>query len=392
MRSAILSTLLVLGLWAGHAPLAVPAFANDSASQDVDEALDLLNDARREAGLRPVRLDPGLTAACEKHANYLLLNYGKPAIQGLLAHREQPGLPGYTDAGAMAGKASDIHWVPLTRAVPGWLNTLYHRNPMMNPGLKTVGLGAMRDARGHYVSLLMFGQMDLDMAEGYPVCYPPDRSSNTPFSFKGGEVPDPAPGGAAKAGPPITLHFHPWVQVTGVSATLEDDRGADVPFYLSSPERPATQYQQGGAVCLIPKRPLRIGGHYWVSVTASVSGNRPQTWRWSFTTAEPPQVNTADSWAMNASLNTLNYYVGEVRKARLIGGQAFFEFKTAPGQKVTFFLDRNAWAKVKATGYADPAQFTGKRVRVLATGIEIVPGEVGLLWDDFSELTLFPGR
>lgn len=388
MRPFALTALLALTLLA--APGA--ALANDSMSDDADDALDLINDARHEAGLDPVRLDPALTTACEKHANYLLLNYGKPAIQGLLAHREQPGLPGYSDEGARAGKASDIHWVPLTRAVPGWLDSLYHRNPIMNPGLKTVGMGAMRDARGHYVSLLLFGQADYNDTSSYPVRYPPDRATNAPFNFRGGEVPDPVPGGATKAGPPITLHFHPWATVSGVSASLEDDRGNDVPFYLSSPERPATSFPQGGAVCLIPKRPLKVASRYWVKVTAAVNGDRPQTWNWSFTTAEPTYVSAADPRAVNASLRTLNYYYGDIRKAYLLGGQAFFEFKTGPSQKVSFFLNRDAWARMRAAGYSDPAQFTGKRVRVLAEAVEIVPGDVGLLWDDLSELTVMPSR
>src|SRR5438552_9133284 len=78
-----------------HAPLRSPAVLTAPQAADADLAAALLNRYRSVAGLPPVAVGTGNSAAAA-HAHYLALNKGNPAIAGLLAHTEQPGLPGYT--------------------------------------------------------------------------------------------------------------------------------------------------------------------------------------------------------------------------------------------------------------------------------------------------------
>jgi uncharacterized protein YkwD len=121
-----------------------------AAAKDIEKlapmAVTLLNRFRRNSGLYPVTLDPELSKASTLHAEYLKRNEGKPAIEGLKAHNEDPALPGYTEVGHKAGQASVICERirdPL-ESVSGWMNTLYHRIPMLAPRLKRVGFGCVK--------------------------------------------------------------------------------------------------------------------------------------------------------------------------------------------------------------------------------------------------------
>ena len=96
---------------------------------DLGENADLAaewNEARKANGLPPGVFDATLTAACKKHADYLKLN-------ALMAHEEDPKLPGYSDDGALAGLSSNITFSGKAEAVSNLLRTLYHRAEILNP-------------------------------------------------------------------------------------------------------------------------------------------------------------------------------------------------------------------------------------------------------------------
>jgi uncharacterized protein YkwD len=118
-------------------------------------ALRRLNECRRLAGLRPVRLDPELSSGCLAHARYVARNEGRRELQGLGIHNEDPSLPGHTPEGARAGKAAVIAVMasPLD-AIDSWVATLYHRVPLLNPDLERVGFGCARRTDQHWVPVL----------------------------------------------------------------------------------------------------------------------------------------------------------------------------------------------------------------------------------------------
>src|SRR5262249_270178 len=72
------------------------------------KAVAKVNAYRADAGLKPVTLDNQLTSGCLKHARYLVLNEGHPALQGLSAHDEDLKLPGASEEGKKAGLKSNI--------------------------------------------------------------------------------------------------------------------------------------------------------------------------------------------------------------------------------------------------------------------------------------------
>src|SRR5262249_19221665 len=89
-----------------------------------------------------VTLDDTLSRGCRRHANYVARNLDNPKVQGLGVHDEDTTLPGATAEGAKAGKAavSAIISDPLD-SVDGWLATLDHRIPILDPLLQRVGYG-----------------------------------------------------------------------------------------------------------------------------------------------------------------------------------------------------------------------------------------------------------
>src|SRR5262249_28772195 len=104
-----------------------------------------INAHRRVAGLAPVVLDSGLSAACLAHARYLLLNSNHPSTRGLGLHEEDPKLPGYTPEGRRSGKVSEVAYgMPPPAAVDELLATFYHRMPFLEPRLGRVGVGFSR--------------------------------------------------------------------------------------------------------------------------------------------------------------------------------------------------------------------------------------------------------
>lgn len=74
----MLPPLLILG----SLLIATPARAQDR----VQDALDAVNHYRSTVGLPPVVMDDRLNQACQDHTRYLVLNDGRPELEGLKAH------------------------------------------------------------------------------------------------------------------------------------------------------------------------------------------------------------------------------------------------------------------------------------------------------------------
>ncbi|MGL4551448.1 MAG: hypothetical protein ACRC33_09700, partial [Gemmataceae bacterium] len=78
-----------------------------------------------------------------------------PKTQGLNVHDEDKGLPGYTEAGQKAGKGSVIAIISEPADSVGvWMGTLYHRLPLLDPGVKRVGYGQRQHPTRGWVTVL----------------------------------------------------------------------------------------------------------------------------------------------------------------------------------------------------------------------------------------------
>src|SRR5581483_11216516 len=188
-------------------------------------------------------------------------------------------LPGFSAEGRRAGKASDIaigDYDPLD-GLDAWMATFYHRVPILDPQLRTIGFGCARGRKLGWIAVLNVGTGRDRAARPEPVFYPVPDQKDVPLSFPaGGEEPNPIPEDTdGKAGYPITATFPDRTAPARAKGTLTDDQGRAVPCWFSSPEQPANpQYprHQGTTVCLIPKDPLAPGTTYQVRLQGEMDG------------------------------------------------------------------------------------------------------------------------
>ena len=251
-------------------------------------ALGVVNATRAQAGLPPVQLDPHLTDSAMSHAFYWLFNNATPAVAGLGIHQETPGLPGFSGTGpgqravawgySTERTAEDItHRGTPTAGVSDWVNSVFHRFPILRPDLVAIGYGQAE-----------VGSINIqDMEFGYaapgsatPVRYPADGQSKVPAVFVDNELPDPVPSGDARTtGYPVTVTFAAGDSVSLTSFTLSGPDGAALDGYLLAPS-PSTE----NSASLLPAAPLRPATTYTAHIVATVDG-RAYDQTWSFTTA-----------------------------------------------------------------------------------------------------------
>jgi hypothetical protein len=329
----------------------------------------LVDRYRAQVGLPGVTLDARLSKGCMEHAEYMRLNKGSDAVAGLNAHNQRPNLPGASAEGAACGKAADLFFEvsDLGVAVDGWMSVLYHRRPILSPTLERIGVGYAKLPDGSYMAALMFADgYSADVSAKWPVKYPADNEGGVPLEF-GDEVPYPVPNGA-RAGYPITIQFPPYEKLTSVRASLVDERGKDVAFYLSDPEYPAmSTFGQWGVVCLIPKLPLRPQSRYEVRIDATWNG-KVGTWRWSFTTLALRAVDAHDEDAVMGAINVASTFKGTVLHGGMMAGgdTAFLEIglRTPKRYKmVSILIPREVWGELGGR----PDEFIGRTVEVDGT-------------------------
>jgi uncharacterized protein YkwD len=119
---------------------------DEERKQEVAEyVVQRLNSIRARTGLGKVELDAKLSERCQLHARFIARNSKHPSTQGLGMHNEDPTLEGFTAEGQQAGHASVIGSDSMPRdCVDGWIGTLYHRIPLLNPNLHKIGFGMSR--------------------------------------------------------------------------------------------------------------------------------------------------------------------------------------------------------------------------------------------------------
>jgi len=252
-------------------------------------ALAQVNAARAAAGLPPVKLDDRLMGAAAAHSFYWLFNQARPSQKGLGIHGETPGTPGFSGV-SVIDRANQFGWhdgpvgEDITHrggpepAVADWVNSVYHRFPIMRPDLKVIG----------YADASMAGLPIEDMEFGFaypspshpPVLYPAAGQDNVPATFVDNELPDPVPaGGPRVTGYPVTVTFDRYSSVRLESFTLSGPSGRVGLVFLLPPAD-----ETENSASLLPGAPLVAGATYTAHVVATVDGAAYDR-SWSFTVA-----------------------------------------------------------------------------------------------------------
>ncbi len=255
-------------------------------------ALDAINAARAKAGLAAVRLDDRVTEGATSHAYWWLFNLALPEVKGLGIHKEVSGSPGFTGISMRnradtfgyprASMAEDItHRGTPAGAMDDWVDSVYHRFPIMRPDLDVIGYGAAVGG-GLPIDVMDMGYRNELGDPAEEVLFPAPSQTQVPVAFTGNELPDPVPpGGKYPTGYPITINFNPRAGVQVLDWSVTDDTGQKLDSYTIAPT-----IADENVYTILPKSPLKPGAVYHVHVTASIQG-RAATRDWGFTTLGP---------------------------------------------------------------------------------------------------------
>lgn len=245
-----------------------------------ENVLDQINVARRIVGLPPYKLDTNLSASCDAHARYIARNTViRPDLD---FNDEDEKLPFATKEGKRIARAAHVSAAPFdpTSMVDGWLASFHYRFPLLDGEARKIGIGCAHGVRDWYTVVVL---ADAGPTFAQPLAYPADGQQDVLLEYESGEKPDPIPDSKdRRAGFPITLRFPEKMRVRDVKAELKLDKD-EVPFWLTSPEKPVSEDHQHNTVCLIARRPFKPESHYTVKITASLDG-KPFEKSWSFRT------------------------------------------------------------------------------------------------------------
>jgi uncharacterized protein YkwD len=256
--------------------------------------LRTLNELRRHAGLKPVPLDAERSKACAAHALYLGLN--APTHPRLNWNEEKPDLPGYSEAGAAAAHTAAIQGGGgPAEAVAGLVDSLISRPQLLDPHLRSLGLGYTPFSMGGWIWVMDLQQDGERDAGGKEFLYPAPDQDEVPLVYPANEVPSPIPveNKERLAGYAITANLPAGVRVKEATGKLIDEKGTAVEGWLSTPAKPAITSFPQRSLCLLPRAPLKANTRYTMTFKAEIEG-KPWERTWSFTTLKQPDRYSAD--------------------------------------------------------------------------------------------------
>ncbi len=275
------------------------------------DAVARLNWHRTVLGLETVTEDAALSAGCATHLDYLVQvsqELGAPQ----LSHGEDLSKPYASEQGAQAGTDSvlSLNQADIALAVDGWMDTLYHRLPLIHPGLMRIGADfrtASVGGRDNTWACVQYRPgTDGSVVTPHPVLWPPADIVGTARAFDGNESPCPtaadplAPPSCPSSAAIPSVGLMGLGPITAASGTFTNlDSGAAVPlfatYYDGGPSPHEMMGYVEGTVALVPEPDSRLDNAlYEVRVDATVGGVA-EIYRWRFRTGRPlPDVGCDD--------------------------------------------------------------------------------------------------
>lgn len=264
----------------------VPEGRPDGTPEDVWRCIVAINRLRQGLGLSPVGVDLVKCASCRKHAEWLRLNSGTPATQGLGAHRESPGTPGYSEDGAAAGMSSILAGTsePL-EALRLFVATMLHATDLLGDGGSGFGVGSAAGGRSGWT--VIWGADGGARADGTPLVVPAPGQADVPLRGSG-EIPPPddPPGWYDRPrGFPVSALLAGRALSHVKLQLFEGTSPTPVAGRLWTPEAPIAQVHGGndGAAFFMADVPLTAKTAYTAELTAE-EGDQRRVWAWSFRT------------------------------------------------------------------------------------------------------------
>lgn len=306
------------------AALALPGTA--LADTPASEAVSLLSAQRADNGI-----PAGLTerapwsAACAAHDRY------ERANGGALSNGELKGDPGYTTAGAFAGRNSVLAAGRTWRDGNPWETAPIHLMQLLAPRLQRLGVD---DRKGYVCATTWPGYADSGPSTPVIYSYPGDGQAGWRASEVAREGPF-TPG--YKVGLPQTARTGPylyalldgpgsWFALRSApltSASLIGPEGALEIRSVAADDPDIGRYLPPGAM-LIPVKPLQAGSLYTAHVTFRVGG-APVSRTWSFRTGGaadvgPEGLSVASTWPRTVVGRVASGRVSCTRACRFTAG------------------------------------------------------------------------
>jgi Tfp pilus assembly protein PilF len=271
----------------GTAPATTYVDLDQAALDRQAVALATVNNYRRLAGLAPVTSSAAIHQSALAHSFYTLFNGNLPSIRDLGIHAEVPSGQGYTGDNVLTraqhfgypqrSMAEVItHRSEPAGAVADWIDSVYHRIPLLRADLMELGYG---DA---YLGPLTVQVMDLAFREttsGRVILYPAPDQVGVPAAFNGNEIPDPAPNASYPIGYPVTATFDRNARVTIGAFHLRDPSGAALPGISLQPSN-----ETENSFAFMANVPLKAGTTYTADLSYTLNGFAGHR-VWKFTTA-----------------------------------------------------------------------------------------------------------
>jgi hypothetical protein len=288
---------------------AVSTFGEPAITIDNEDATSTL----REGWLHEMpecELDSEATAACQDHARFFGMH--EDHWKWPEAHEEDPAKEGFSPRGMRAGLRSVIIWsngsMDATRAVDGWIGTVYHRFPLLEYNIKRFGLAYDNSGKCEVIVLDMGSLQEprdpvLERQVAY-IAWPPHQMEGVPRQFAYTEHPNPLEDvgldfdAQQQTGYPVSLQFTRLVaqRLGEVSMKLYTakkrgknfEQDEEVPCWLHTPSEPLLKRMVlSDVVFVIPKEVLAPNTHYLAVVDLTFNSNKRKI-QWAFTTG--PQL------------------------------------------------------------------------------------------------------
>lgn len=262
---------LTLAPSGGSLPSSAPpatASASSSRANDAVEMLRVHNALRQAVAAPAVRADDRVTAAAQKHAEYLARN-------NMLGHEESSGDPGFSGVsvrdrlaaqgypGATASEVATSFGAGTDGVRSLWVLP-YHRLGLMHPHAIVAGWGhAAVGGRSTTVGVIVydFGSPAPDLVRS------PAAGQSVPPSWEGEEFPDVLPAGAARpVGYPVLLVYSKARSVELRAARLTDASGREIAHHV------VPQIYERDYVAIVPAAALARAMRYHVRLQVSLAG------------------------------------------------------------------------------------------------------------------------
>ncbi len=263
------------------------------ASSEQADALWWVNTYRRQAGLGPMDQVQTINIAASAHAQFVDANPQFYAEGQLSLHQQSPDGVGFTGESfwermSAAGYLDEPYREVIARqptaaaAVAHWMESLYHRLPLLQPVATHMGYGAMISGTD-FVNVLDVGiAPGPEVMVGNGVAWPPSGMRDVAVSWDGMEEPQPPPPiGGYPSGPVVTLIFSRSTELTLIDHKMIDvTAGSSLISHTALSPENDIRMKENTAVALYADSPLNPGREIEVDITVDANGKSiRRVWR-----------------------------------------------------------------------------------------------------------------